>query len=140
MGAYGTPDIYPYEEIERRCPKCRKISKGKFCCYCGASLTDAKPKKEFQRNGEKGYWSMLGMVTLFLSISVFAILFFLGGERELKDLMVSVFLGACVSAVGNLIGMVLCSISKTKNNHYKKFFLGSLALCVCSFILFGMSV
>lgn len=140
MGAYGTPDTYPYEEIERRCPKCRKMSKGQFCCYCGASLEGAKAKKQIQRDGEKGYWSMLGMVTLFLSISAFAILFFLGGDRGLKDLMASLFLGAGVSAVGNLVGMVLCSISKTKNNHYKKFFFGSLALCVCSFVLFGISV
>lgn len=38
MGAYGTPDTYPYEEIERKCPKCGKVSKGKFCCYCGAEM------------------------------------------------------------------------------------------------------
>lgn len=38
MGAYGTPDTYPYEEIERKCPKCGKQGKGKFCCYCGAPL------------------------------------------------------------------------------------------------------
>ena len=41
MSAYGTPDTYPYEEIERECPKCGKKSKGKFCSYCGAALEKA---------------------------------------------------------------------------------------------------
>ena len=38
MGAYGTPDTYPQEELERTCSKCGKVSKGKFCCYCGAAM------------------------------------------------------------------------------------------------------
>lgn len=139
MGAYGTPDTYPYEEIERKCPKCGKKSKGKFCCYCGASLEGIQPEKKERRDGERGYWGIFGMIVMFLSIAMFALLFFFGGNSSIKDFSVSLFAGAGVSAAGNLLGMVFCWISKTKNKHYQKYFLGSLAICLISFILFGMT-
>nr|DAH65798.1 MAG TPA: putative cytoplasmic protein [Caudoviricetes sp.] len=45
MSAYGTPDTYPYEEIEKECPKCGKKSKGKFCSYCGAAMEKVSATK-----------------------------------------------------------------------------------------------
>ena len=135
MGAYGTPDTYPYEETERKCPHCGRQSKGRFCCYCGASLEGAKAKKEVRRDGEKGYRSIFGGLVLFFSIAMFAFLFFFG-EKTLKEFSIALFAGAGVSAVGNCIGMILCILSKTKNKWYRKAFFCSLAVCVLSFILF----
>lgn len=52
MGAYGTPDIYPHEEIEKTCPKCGKKSKGKFCYNCGESLEKITAPKAEKPKGE----------------------------------------------------------------------------------------
>lgn len=38
MGAYGSPDLYPYDKMERRCPKCGRVVTGKYCPECGAKI------------------------------------------------------------------------------------------------------
>lgn len=44
MGAYGSPDLYPYDKMERRCPKCGRMVTGKYCPECGAKISGAKKK------------------------------------------------------------------------------------------------
>lgn len=45
MGAYGSPDLYPYDKMERRCPKCGRRVSGKYCPECGARMDGTREKK-----------------------------------------------------------------------------------------------
>ncbi len=45
MGAFGSPDTFPYDKMEKKCPKCGKIVEGKFCPECGTRIEGNKKKK-----------------------------------------------------------------------------------------------
>lgn len=129
MGAYGTPDTYPYEEIERKCPKCGKKSKGKFCCHCGFPM---------ELDGEKGYKSMYSVYIDVLTIVAFSIGVVLG-PKTINGIMFMAWIACLFYSAQNLFGAFLCIVKKTKNKRYIKHFLWSLFISVGILILFLMT-
>ena len=129
MGAYGTPDTYPYEEIERKCSRCGKSSKGEFCCYCGFPLSvDAK----------QGYKSMYSIILIVLS----AVLLGMGllmSEKTIPDILFIVWVTTLFYTAGNLLGAILCKIKKVKNKRYITHFLCAMLISVAIFVVFIMT-
>lgn len=128
MGAYGTPDTYPYEEIERKCPKCGKVSKGEFCCHCGYPM---------KLDGEKGYKSMYSVYIEVITAVVFLFGVFMG-EKTAEWIVFMAWIACLLYSAQNLLAVVLCKIRKTKNKRYIKHFLWSLLISVGIFICFLM--
>lgn len=133
MGAYGSPDTYPYDKIERKCPKCGKTVKGKFCPECGTPLK----KKIILRDNKK---SKFDAVLISVSIIINALVYFIGTNRSLNNLFCFAAAASSVCFLGFIIRIVICAISKKDNSGNIKKALISIVLSIILFILFGLTM
>lgn len=126
MGLFGSPELYPYNEIDKKCSACGKMGTGKFCSQCGTPY----------KRGDK-YISISLIVVFTFSILLF-FLFFVAGGANITSFFISLMLGSSVSFLGNLICIIFCSIKKRKNRVYLIYALFSLAIAMITFLLYGM--
>ena len=126
MGAYGSPELYPYEYLKKRCPNCAKAGEGKFCSECGTPYVDKKHRL-----------SKASVRIICISLALF-ILCFLAGGRNLEAFVLSAFLASLVSFVGNILCVVLSFFKKEKAKFYLSQALFSMGACFISILLFGL--
>ncbi len=126
MGLFGSPDLYPYDQIEKKCNVCGKKGTGKFCSECGT------PYKLQDK-----YISIASIVVFTAAIVVF-ILCFIAAGVNLAGFFLSLILASCVSFLGNLICTVLCIFKKRKNKIYLIYTLFSISIAMFTFLLYGL--
>lgn len=125
MGAYGSPELYPFEYMNRKCPKCGKAGNGKFCSECGTSY------------GKKYYIRKASVWVISISIVVF-ILCFLAGGRDLKAFFLSAFVATIVSFIGNVMCIFFCLIKKRSIKFHLSQALFAMGMGCISVLLFGL--
>ncbi len=126
MGLFGSPDLYPYDQIEKKCSVCGKMGTGKYCSQCGA------PYKLKDK-----YISIASVVVITASIVVF-ILCFIAAGVNLAGFFLSLILASSVSFLGNLICIVLCIFKKRKNKIFLIYTLFSMSIAMFAFLLYGL--
>lgn len=126
MGLFGSPDLYPYVQIEKKCVACGKMGTGKFCSECGVP---------YKRHAK--YFSTAATIVITMSIVIFSLCFIAGGTN-LASLFLSAMIAASVCFFGNLINMILCFFKKRRNRLYLIHALLSLAILFIAFLLYGL--
>lgn len=114
MGAYGSPELYPFDNNDN----------------------SSKNKKNI--TNKKSYISKSSITIFILSAFFWISLFFLSG-KSFASLFFGLVFASAFCAFGNLIFILLCKIRGVKNGIYSKTFLISLIMIVVSFIGFGFT-
>lgn len=107
MGAYGSPDTYPYDKSEK----------------------GEKPRK-------KCYISMYSIIMYILCVLFFITFLITQREVNWESFSYALFAAATVLLAGNSIALLLCLFKKVKNNLYSRGILVSVILIFISFWIY----
>ena len=110
MGAYGSPDTFPYDKVDRKCPKCGKIVSGKYCPECGAKLTNIKNKSADQPVNGK----VIDITLLCIGFVIGAIGGFGNGKFTAYGFVSMLLFADLVFFLGSVVKAIVFAISRTK--------------------------
>ena len=137
MGAYGSPDLYPYDKMERRCPKCGRMVTGKYCPECGAKMTNKSKKRTSVEENETGKNPIITIIILTV-ITMF--IFFAGTDKSLNSLFGCIVFPALFATAVYVIKIIISAI-RGKRNHYNiKWALVWAIVTIIAFISFGLTM
>lgn len=136
MGAYGSPDLYPYDKMERRCPKCGRMVTGKYCPECGAKMTDKQKKRTSIDEGDTGNPT----VAIIVLVAVVMFIFLVGTDKSLNSLFACIVFPSLFATAVYVIKIIISAI-RGKRNHYNiKWALVWAVVTIVAFISFGLTM
>lgn len=121
MGAYGSPELGPYNENDRR-----------------FQMSKQECKNQAVANGWMyllGYVSTFELVLHIILGLLFIMMFFFGGGNVVS-FCTALFFVEFISVVAHVIVLIICEVKKIRNNLYKlKLFEAIILVLVMPFIL-----
>ncbi len=137
MGAYGSPDTFPYDKMERKCHRCGKVVVGKYCPECGAKMDSKIRKEKTSSSGKSKSGNPIFAIVLDIIVTLF--IFFVGTDKSMSSFFGSAIFPALFSAVVYVIKIILSAIKGKDNSYNIKGALISALITIGSFIVFGLT-